>query len=121
LINSIQQKLRHASSIRDLIIAMESKVNTGAISLVDLVTALEDHHVFLDKKECDILDRRFTNSSGDLEYFRLIKTLDIGTPAEHMDPEHFEDPLPQPYRMISKILEVGYRGTLSACDIWSCR
>jgi hypothetical protein len=85
---------------------LESKVNAGVISLVDLVAAMEEYDVFLDKRECDVLDRRFTNASGDLEYFRLIKTLDIGTPAEHMDPEHFEDILPQPYRMISKILEV---------------
>lgn len=106
LITSIQQKLRSATSIRDLIIALESKVNAGVISLVDLVSVLEDHQVYLDKKECDVLDRRFTNSSGDLEYFRLIKTLDIGTPEEHMDPTHFEDTLPQPYRMIAKILEV---------------
>lgn len=106
LINSIQQKLRNATSIRDLIIAMESKVNTGVISMMDLVAVMEDHQVFLDKKECDMLDRRFTNSSGDLEYFRLIKTLDIGTPTEHVDPAHFEDVLPQPYRMIAKILEV---------------
>lgn len=106
LINNIQQKLRHATSIRDLIIAMESKVHAGVISLIDLVAAMEEYDVYLDQRECDVLDRRFTNASGCLEYFRLIKTLDIGNPADHMDPEHFEDILPQPYRMISKILEV---------------
>ena len=83
----------------------------GVISMANLVACMEEQHVFLEKRECDLLERRFTNSTGDLEYFRLIKTLDIGTPSDHMDPMHFEDILPQPYRMISKILEVSKRLT----------
>jgi hypothetical protein len=105
IVSSIQSKIRE-THVGELIKSISQRVENGTIPMRTLLSALAEHNVQLDSKECELIDRRFVTSNGEIEYHKLMKTLDIGLPSDHIDPDLFLDPLPQPYRMISKLLEV---------------
>ena len=106
VIASIQSKIRDSNAVDRILSRAVSIVEHGTIPMKNLLEILEEHEVYLDARECDLIDRRFISPNGDIEYNRLMKMLDFGLPKDHMNPDLFSDPLPQPYRMISKILEV---------------
>ena len=106
VIASIQSKIRDSNAVDDILRKSIALIDRGTIPLRQLLDIFEEHEVYLDSKECDLIDRRFSSPNGAIEYHRLMKTLDFGIPSDHIDPDHFADPLPQPYRMICKLLEL---------------
>jgi WD40 repeat protein len=77
----------------------------GRIQSAILYSVLEDYDLALSDYEQSYVNKRFGfNNSMLLPKF--IESLDILPPKTHVEPEAFHDTLPQPYRMISKIIEL---------------
>jgi hypothetical protein len=96
-----------ATSIPDLIEDMTKQASeTGLMSLKLISFIFEKYGVLLESKESELISRRFISPSGSIQALKLLKALDIGIPADYLELDKFQDPLPQPFRMISKLLEL---------------
>ena len=79
------------------------KSNEKLINHKLLISRLCTIGIYFDETEADYIRRRFANFRGDLSLKDIIETCDVGRPKEHVDPDHFVDTLPEPYRMITGI------------------
>jgi len=57
------------------------------------------------QEELKFISKRFINHRNEFSYLPFHKLLDIQPPEGHTDPELLFDSLPQPYRMIAKVME----------------
>jgi hypothetical protein len=100
---SIQAKCRNALSINEFTMTISS---TKFISCENFQNLLQTHEIFLNEKELASIERKCSSGTKDLDSAKLLRYIDIGIPDSYTDLDQFIDPLPQPYRMISKIIEV---------------
>jgi len=70
---------------------------------VDVVA--EELGLTLHKKEMEFLLSKFGDARGLFQFENFFRMLDVLQPFDFVDPELFFDRLPQPYRMLNKILE----------------
>merc|ERR1719399_1577861 len=55
--------------------------------------------------ELEVCYRRYANYKNNYSYLKLFKQLEIAPPDDFVDPEQRTDRLPQPYRMITNLIE----------------
>jgi hypothetical protein len=105
--SNLQFKMRMATSVPDLIEEMTNQANeNGCMSLKMISGILQKYGVILESKESELISRKYLSPNGSIQALRLLKVLDIGIPSDYLEIDKFQDPLPQPYRMISKVLEL---------------
>lgn len=99
--------MRMATSVPDLIEEITGQANeNGCLSLKTITGIFQKYGVILDPKESELISRRYLSPNGSIQALKLLNALDIGIPSDYLEIDKFQDPLPQPYRMISKVLEL---------------
>jgi hypothetical protein len=105
--SNLQFKMRMATSVPDLIEEITSQANeSGCVSLKMVTGIFQKYGVILESKESELISRRYISPNGSIQVLKLLNALDIGVPSDYLEIDKFQDPLPQPYRMISKVLEL---------------
>lgn len=108
----VQSKLRFSHVGLQQVVAVlgrcaaEKSVRCSADAMKELFRT--ELAVDLSEEELQYCVKRFQYSlyPGNIDMGRLFSAIDLTKPSHHQDADYFADNLPQPYRLISKIIEL---------------
>ena len=105
MFGSIRDKVRHGLAIAEHLSAALS--TSSYLSYQDWHHLLVSQQIYLTDDEIAYCHKKCTDfhHKEHINLRKFIKGIDLLVPDTHTDPAQFEDVLPQPYRMIAKILE----------------
>ena len=75
------------------------------VQVLDDAQSMGTRATGLTADEYTLVLRRYGNSKGLVSYGRFVSQFGLGPAADHLDPELYITRLPQPYRMITNLLE----------------
>lgn len=108
----IQSKLRFSQvGIQQVVAILERYATEKSVKCnADVMKEIFRAELAVDLSEEELLYcvKRFQYSlyPGNIDMARFLSAIDLTKPNHHQDPDYFADNLPQPYRLISKIIEM---------------
>ena len=108
----VQSKLRFSHvGIQQVIAVLERCAAEKSVKCnADVMKALFRTELAVDLSEEELIYcvKRFQYSlyPGNIDMGRFLSAIDLTKPSHHQDADYFADNLPQPYRLISKIIEL---------------
>jgi len=89
----------------ELISRESGEISPNIISTTVLFSCLQEIGMEMNEKDRELIIKKFMHYQGGLKFKDFCRFLQLDRPSDYVDPSLTEDRLPQPYRMIVKLME----------------